>query len=62
MRAAIEEARTGETEGGIPIGTALADVLEYVKGLWGDKVADRLELEKRKSQAVVSETDPYPER
>ena len=36
--------------------------LEYVKGLWGDKVAEGLELEKRKSQAVVSETDPYPER
>ena len=37
-------------------------VLEYVKGLWGDKVAEGLGLEKRKSQAVVSETDPYPER
>ena len=37
-------------------------VLEYVKGLWGDKVAEGLGLEKRKSQAEVSETDPYPER
>lgn len=37
-------------------------VLEYVKSLWGDKVAEGLGLEKRKSQAEVSETDPYPER
>ena len=37
-------------------------VLEYVKELWGDKVSEGLGLEKRKSQAVVSETDPYPER
>ena len=37
-------------------------VLEYVKCLWGDKVAEGLGLEKRKSQAEVSETNPYPEQ
>ena len=37
-------------------------VIEYVKGLWGDKVAEGLGLKKRESQAIVSETDPYPER
>ena len=37
-------------------------VIEYLKGLWGDKMAERLGLEKRVSQAIVSETDPYPER
>ena len=40
----------------------IIDVIEYVKGLWGDKVAEGLGLEKRASQAIVSETDPYPER
>ena len=37
-------------------------VIEYLKGLWGDKMAEGLGLEKRASQALVSETDPYPER
>ena len=37
-------------------------VIEYVKSLWGDKVAEGLGLKKRASQALVSETDPYPER
>ena len=37
-------------------------VIEYVKGLWGDKVAEGLGLKKQASQALVSETDPYPER
>ena len=36
-------------------------VIEYVKGLWGDKVAEGLGLKKQASQALVSETDPYPE-
>ena len=39
----------------------IIDVIEYVKALWGDKVAEGLGLEKRASQAIVSETDPYPE-
>ena len=37
-------------------------VIEYVKSLWGDKVAEGLGLKKQASQALVSETDPYPER
>ena len=37
-------------------------VIEYVKSLWGDKVAEGLGLKKLVSQSVVSETDPYPER
>ena len=37
-------------------------VIEYVKSLWGDKVAEGLGLKKQVSQSVVSETDPYPER
>ena len=37
-------------------------VIEYVKGLWGDKVAEGLGLKKQASQALVSETDPYPEQ
>ena len=39
----------------------IIDVIEYVKALWGNKVAEGLGLEKRASQAIVSETDPYPE-
>ena len=37
-------------------------VIEYVKSLWGDKVAEGLGLKKQASQALVSETDPYPEQ
>ena len=37
-------------------------VIEYVKSLWGDKVAEGLGLRKRVSQSLVSETDPYPEQ
>ena len=37
-------------------------VIEYIKGLWGDKVAEGLGLKKQESQGLVSETDPYPER
>ena len=37
-------------------------VIEYVKNLWGDKVAEGLGLKKQASQALVSETDPYPEQ
>ena len=37
-------------------------VIEYAKSLWGDKVAEGLVLKKRASQALVSETDPYPEQ
>ena len=37
-------------------------VIEYVKSLWGYKVAEGLDLKKRASQALVSETDSYPER
>ena len=39
----------------------LIAVIEYVKSLWGDKVAQGLGLMKRDSQALASETDPYPE-
>ena len=39
----------------------IIDVIEYVKSLWADKVAEGLGLKKRASQAIVSETDPYPE-
>ena len=36
-------------------------VIEYVKSLWVDKIAQGLGLVKRESQALVSENDPYPE-
>ncbi len=36
-------------------------VITYVKDLWGDKIAQGLDLRKRESQAIVSETDPFPE-
>ena len=35
-------------------------VIEYLKSLWGDKVAQRLGLMKRESQALVSENAPFP--
>lgn len=35
-------------------------VINYVKSLWGDKVAEGLGLPIRQSQAIVSETDPFP--
>lgn len=35
-------------------------VISYVKSLWGDKVAEGLGLPIRESQALVSETDPFP--
>ncbi len=35
-------------------------VIEYLKSLWGDKVSQGLGLKKRDSQALVSETDPFP--
>ena len=37
-------------------------VIEYVKSLWSDKVAEGLGLKKQAAQALVSETDPYPEQ
>ena len=33
-------------------------VLEYVKSLWGDKVARRFGVNMRESQSLVSENDP----
>ena len=36
-------------------------VIKYVKSLWGDKMAEGLGLPIRESQAIVSETDPFPE-
>ena len=36
-------------------------VINYVKTLWGDKMAEGLGLPVRESQALVSETDPFPE-
>ena len=36
-------------------------VITYVKSLWKDKVAQGLGLPIRESQAIVSETDPFPE-
>ncbi len=35
-------------------------VIEYLKSLWGDKVAQGLGLMKRETQALVSENDPFP--
>ena len=40
----------------------IISVINYVKSLWGDKVAQGLDLPIRESQAIVSETDPFPER
>ena len=37
-------------------------ILEYLKSLWGDKVAEGLGMKKWESRILVSETDPYPER
>ena len=34
-------------------------VIEYLKSLWGDKVAQGLGLMKRETQALVSENDPF---
>ena len=36
-------------------------VINYVKSLWGDKVAEGLGLPIRQSQAIVSQTDPFPQ-
>ena len=35
-------------------------VISYVKSLWGDKMAEGLDLPIRESQGLVSETDPFP--
>ncbi len=35
-------------------------VIEYLKSLWGDKVAQGPGLMKRESQALASENDPFP--
>ena len=37
-------------------------VFEYVKSLWGDKVARGFGVMMRESQSLVSENDPYPHR
>ena len=36
-------------------------VISYVKSLWGDRMAEGLGLPIIESQALVSETDPFPE-
>lgn len=36
-------------------------VISYVKSLWGDRMAEGLGLPIRESQALVSETDSFPE-
>ena len=36
-------------------------VINYLKTLWGNKVAEGLGLPIRESQAIVSETDPFPQ-
>ena len=35
-------------------------VISYIKSLWGDKMAEGLDLPIKESQALVSETDPFP--
>ena len=35
-------------------------VINYLKSLWGDRVAERLGVVKRESQASASENDPFP--
>ena len=35
-------------------------VINYLKSLWGDKEAQGLDLRLTESQAIVSETDPFP--
>ena len=37
-------------------------VISYVKSLWGEKMAEGLGLPIIESQALVSETDPFPEK
>ena len=39
----------------------IVSVIEYVKSLWGDKVAEGPGVVKRESQAAVSINDPFPE-
>ena len=39
----------------------IVSVIEYVKSLWGDKIAQGSGQVKKDSQALVSENDPYPE-
>ena len=38
----------------------VVSVINYLKTLWGDKRATGLDLPVRESQAIVSETDPFP--
>ena len=40
----------------------MVSVISYLKSLWGEKMAQGLGLLKRESQAIVSETDPFPTR
>ena len=35
-------------------------VINYLKSLWGDRVAEGLGVVKRESQALASENDPFP--
>ena len=46
--------------GGVLSHAEIIAVINYIKSLWGDKVAAGLGLPIRESQAVVSETDPFP--
>ncbi len=39
----------------------MVSVINYLKILWGDKRAQGLDLLLSESQAIVSETDPFPD-